>query len=105
MAGVGPERHIFICGFRSALACTALECWYIIVKVAKLRNIVRMAGLETNRRKIVRRLEREGWTDAGGGKHDIYRHEQRVGRIVVPRHRELSPRVAREIAKIAGWDE
>ncbi|MGE3368045.1 MAG: type II toxin-antitoxin system HicA family toxin [Rhizobiaceae bacterium] len=50
------------------------------------------------------RLVREGWRNVGGGKHDRYEHEVRRGvMIVVPRHREQSPGVARSIAKLAGW--
>jgi len=37
-----------------------------------------------------------------GGGHDVYRHAQK-GVVIVPRHRELSPGVARSIAKAAGW--
>jgi predicted RNA binding protein YcfA (HicA-like mRNA interferase family) len=60
--------------------------------------------LETNRRKIVARLAREGWINRGGGEHDVYTHPGRRGvAIVVPRHRTLSPGVARAIAKLAGW--
>lgn len=62
-----------------------------------------MPDLETNTRKVVARLEREGWINKGGGSHDIYKHPTKAGRIIVPRHRELSPGVARSIAKIAGW--
>lgn len=58
---------------------------------------------ETNRQSVARRLEREGWQCRNGGRHDIYKHPVRPGRIVLPRHRVLSPGVAREIAKIAGW--
>jgi len=50
-------------------------------------------------------LEREGWQCRHGGGHDVYKHPTRPGRIVVPRHRTLSPGVAREIAKMAGWQE
>ncbi len=58
---------------------------------------------ETNRTKIVSRLVREGWELArSSGGHDIYRHPLR-GVVAVPRHRELSPGVARSIAKAAGW--
>jgi predicted RNA binding protein YcfA (HicA-like mRNA interferase family) len=61
-----------------------------------------MPKIETNRAKIVKRLESEGWTLArNGAEHDIYRRGQFV--IAVPRHRELSPGVARNIAKTAGW--
>ena len=58
---------------------------------------------ELNRRKIVARLEREGWTVVPGGKHDKYSKpsEPQVV-IVVPRHHTLSPGVARSIAKLAG---
>ncbi|MBX9926359.1 MAG: type II toxin-antitoxin system HicA family toxin [Hyphomicrobiaceae bacterium] len=54
--------------------------------------------------RIVARLERDGWVNVGGKKHDIFRHPTKLGRIVVPRHREQSPGVARSIAMIAGWN-
>jgi predicted RNA binding protein YcfA (HicA-like mRNA interferase family) len=61
-----------------------------------------MPKVEANRTKIVKRLESEGWVLArNGAEHDIYRREKIV--ISVPRHRELSPGVARSIAKTAGW--
>jgi predicted RNA binding protein YcfA (HicA-like mRNA interferase family) len=63
-----------------------------------------MPTVETNRAKIVSRLLREGWVLARhGGEHDVYRHTQRRGAVIVPRHRALSPGVARSIAKGAGW--
>ncbi len=65
-----------------------------------------MGGLphvETNRRKIVARLERDGWKNYGGGEHGKFKHPERPGRIIIPRHRELSPGVAEKIAKLAGW--
>jgi predicted RNA binding protein YcfA (HicA-like mRNA interferase family) len=62
-----------------------------------------MPASETNTRKIIARLEREGWVRHGGGKHDVFRHPKLPGMIVVPRHREQSPGVARSIAKSAGW--
>lgn len=61
-----------------------------------------MPKAETNRARIVKRLEREGWMLArNGAEHDIYRRGRTV--VAVPRHRELSPGVARAIAKTAGW--
>ena len=62
-----------------------------------------MASLETNTRKIVSRLENEGWLNYGGAKHDVYRHPDKKGRVVVPRHREQTIGVARSIARTAGW--
>jgi predicted RNA binding protein YcfA (HicA-like mRNA interferase family) len=62
-----------------------------------------MPTCETNTRKIIARLKREGWVKHAGGKHDVFRHPQLRGMIVVPRHREQSPGVARSIAKSAGW--
>jgi predicted RNA binding protein YcfA (HicA-like mRNA interferase family) len=64
-----------------------------------------MASLQTNRSKVVARLEREGWFCRAGGAHDVYKHAARAGRIIVPRYRELSPGVARAIAKAAGWKD
>jgi predicted RNA binding protein YcfA (HicA-like mRNA interferase family) len=59
---------------------------------------------ETNTRKIVSRLETEGWINIGGGNHDRFVHKDNAGvMITVPRHRELSPGTARSIAKAAGW--
>jgi predicted RNA binding protein YcfA (HicA-like mRNA interferase family) len=62
-----------------------------------------MPYLETNTRKVVARLEREGWQKRDSGGHDIYKHPSQPGRIIVPRHREQSIGVARSIAKVAGW--
>ncbi len=62
-----------------------------------------MPIVETKTRKLVARLEREGWVNIGGAKHDIFKHPAKPGRIVVPRHGEQSPGVARSIAKFAGW--
>jgi predicted RNA binding protein YcfA (HicA-like mRNA interferase family) len=65
-----------------------------------------MPTFETNRTKVVARLEREGWSVKHGGKHDVYRYPAYRDRaIVVPRHRTLSPGVARSIAKSAGWSD
>jgi len=58
---------------------------------------------EINTRKIVARLEAEGWTNVGGGNHDRFIHKGKPELMIpVPRHRELSPGTARSIAK-AGW--
>jgi predicted RNA binding protein YcfA (HicA-like mRNA interferase family) len=63
-----------------------------------------MASIKTNSRKIVARLQREGWTKVGGSKHDKYEHPQRLGvLIVVPRHTKRSIGMARFVAKKAGW--
>lgn len=62
-----------------------------------------MPVFETNTRKVIARLEREGWINTGGGRHGVFKQPGRPGRIVVPRHRTLSPGAAREIAKVAGW--
>jgi mRNA interferase HicA len=51
------------------------------------------------------RLVREGWQARHGGDHDVYKHPTRPGRIILPRHRTLSPGVARAIAKLARWVE
>ena len=59
---------------------------------------------ETNTKRIIARLERDGWIKLPKGKHDKYEHPSKPGvLIVVPRHRELSPGVARQIARLAGW--
>ncbi|MGA2127367.1 MAG: type II toxin-antitoxin system HicA family toxin [Xanthobacteraceae bacterium] len=63
-----------------------------------------MPEIETNTRRIVGRLQREGWVNVGGGSHDKFKHDARPGVIiVVPRHRTLSRGVARSIARLAGW--
>ena len=61
--------------------------------------------VETNTRRIIARLSREGWTKIGGGSHDKFSNAARPGiLIIVPRHREVSLGVARDIAKKAGWE-
>jgi len=62
-----------------------------------------VATPETNRAKIVSRLEAEGWVNVGGGSHDKFIKAGAAYPIIVPRHRTLSPGVARSIAKAAGW--
>lgn len=63
-----------------------------------------MPLIETNTRKIVTRLLRDGWVKIGGGKHEKYAHPERPEiMIIVPRHREQSLGVARSIARLAGW--
>jgi predicted RNA binding protein YcfA (HicA-like mRNA interferase family) len=60
--------------------------------------------IETNTRKIVARLKVEGWVAIGGSKHDKFEHANRPDvLIIVPRHKQLSPGVARSIARLAGW--
>jgi len=59
---------------------------------------------ETSRAKIIDRLTAEGWTlTRHGGDHDIWEHPDVMAPAIVPRHRELSVGVARQIARIAGW--
>ena len=62
-----------------------------------------MPSVETNTRKIIARLEREGWVNIGGKRHDIFKHANRPTLVVVPRHRQQKPGTARSIAKSAGW--
>jgi len=59
---------------------------------------------ETTTSKIKARLEREGWQLVGGTKHDKYRKDGQHT-IMVPRHRTVTPGVARSIAQAAGWDK
>ena len=57
---------------------------------------------ETSTAKVIARLLREGWIDAGGTKHAKFRKDG-FPAIMVPRHRTLTPGVAGSIAKAAGW--
>ena len=64
------------------------------------------AGMETNTAKIRRRLEKDGWyLDRHGAGHDIYRHPKIEGIVTLPRHTQVSPLVARSIARKAGWTD
>ncbi len=63
-----------------------------------------MPAPETNTAKVLGRLIGDGWPLVRrGGSHDVYRHREKPGSIVLPRHRTLSPGVARNIARIVGW--
>ena len=63
-----------------------------------------MPEFETDRRKILARLKKDGWLLEGGTKHDKVSHPAKPGiKIMVPRHRTLTPGVARSIAMAAGW--
>ena len=62
--------------------------------------------MKTGRTEIKRKLEKDGWQLARhGANHDIYRHPRKPGTITLPRHRTLSPMVARSIAAKAGWTD
>ena len=62
--------------------------------------------METNTRRIRSRLEREEWyLGRHGRNHDIYWHPTIKSQIQLPRHRTVSDRVARAIAKLAGWED
>ncbi len=62
--------------------------------------------MEHNREKVRRRLEREGWKLLRHGRgHDLYRHAEKAAIITLPRHRKLTPLVARSIARAAGWED
>ena len=62
-----------------------------------------MAQIEASTRKIIARLEREGWVNIGGKRHEIFKHPDKATLVVVPRHRHQKPGTARAIAKSAGW--
>jgi predicted RNA binding protein YcfA (HicA-like mRNA interferase family) len=60
--------------------------------------------IETETRKIIARLRRDGWVDIGGSKHDKFEHVDRPDVLmVIPRHKQQSLGVARSIARLAGW--
>lgn len=60
--------------------------------------------METNTAKVVKRLCGDGWALVRhGANHDVYGHVAHAWPIQVPRHRTLSPGVARSIARAAGW--
>ena len=60
--------------------------------------------IETSRKAITRQLLGDGWTSEGGAKHEKFAHPAKPGlKIMVPRHKALSPGVARNIARAAGW--
>lgn len=61
-------------------------------------------AIERDLMKIRQRLEREGWDKRDEGKHIVYTHQERPGRVVVPKGRgDLATGTARSIAKVAGW--
>ena len=60
--------------------------------------------VETGTRRVTDRLLREAWVNEGGANHDNFAHADLPGlKIMVPRHRVLTPGVARSIARAAGW--
>lgn len=59
--------------------------------------------LELSRSKIEARLLREGWLNVGGAKHDKFKQAGNRQAIILPRHRTISPGVAKTIAAAAGW--
>ena len=64
-----------------------------------------MPSPETSTRRIIRRLEAEGWVNRGGGRHDVLNIHSGNTVSPYPGIAEVSPFVARQIAKLAGWKE
>ena len=65
---------------------------------------VAMPSMQTSTCTIVARLRADAWTETPRGKHNKLEHPDRPGvLLVVPRHKEQSPGVARSIARLAGW--
>ena len=63
-----------------------------------------MPKSETNTKRVTDRLREDGWFSEGGANHEKFAHSERPGiKIMVPRHRTLTPGVARSIARAAGW--
>jgi predicted RNA binding protein YcfA (HicA-like mRNA interferase family) len=64
-----------------------------------------MPEVERDLRRIRQRLLQEGWYVArDDGRHEVFKHVDRSGRVVVPRHRgDLAYGTARSIALQAGW--
>lgn len=64
-----------------------------------------MPQLERNSARIISRLRREGWDDAGTrGSHHKLRHPGTGSHIVVPHpKKDLPTGTARAIADKAGW--
>jgi len=63
-----------------------------------------MPVFETNTRKLLERLRAGGWVVEGGTKHTKLAHPGKPWiKIILPRHREQSPGVARAVARDAGW--
>jgi predicted RNA binding protein YcfA (HicA-like mRNA interferase family) len=65
------------------------------------------AHLERNSRKIMQRLQAEGWVVVGiEGSHHKLRHPDRQHPVIVPHPRKDLPKgTARAIARSAGWLE
>jgi predicted RNA binding protein YcfA (HicA-like mRNA interferase family) len=80
---------------RIAVDSERLMCKYMHTMVA-MRH-------ETNTAKIVARLTREGWENLGGAKHAKFRKPDKSA-MMVPRHRTVTPGVAKSIARAAGWE-
>ena len=63
-----------------------------------------MPKAETSTKRVTDRLRQNGWFSEGCTNHEKFAHPERPGiKIMVPRHRTLTPGVARSIARAAGW--
>lgn len=63
-----------------------------------------MPHVEIDAKKILARLVREGWIVENGAKHEKLAHPEQPGlKIMLPRHKTVTPGVARSIPKAAGW--
>ena len=63
------------------------------------------AETERDIEKIKRRLKKEGWVPREGQSHTVYKHPDKPGRVILPRHKgDLPTGTAKDIAREAGWD-
>lgn len=61
--------------------------------------------METNSRKIIKRLKKDGWKqDRVSGDHHVFQHPEKPGSITVTHPRkDLPTGLLRDIYRKAGW--
>jgi len=67
--------------------------------------LVKTTGMERDSRKLIRKLETEGWfVVTQRGSHVQLKHAQKPGRVTVPHpRRDLPTGTVRSIYRQAGW--
>ena len=71
----------------------------------KKRRLAKTIDMECNSRKLIRKLEAEGWfVVTQRGSHVQLKHPQKPGRVTVPHpKRDLPTGTVRSIYRQAGW--
>jgi len=73
-----------------------------MLTIRVIRVMLYSGGEEVQRTELVRKLKKDGWNIAPGGKHGMATHPTKPGKIPIPNGSAIKDTTARGILKAAG---